>query len=226
MSTTAIILAGGTGVRFKGSIPKQFHEIGGKTLLEICLQRFHDHSGIDAIILVCPAEHVARSERIATACSKVVRVLAGGATRQGSSSIGTLAVPAGTGDLLIHDAARALVPPDLIGRVLAGLNTGAAVVPVVPAGDTTVRVDDAGAVLAVLDREKLRRVQTPQGFSLAIIRQAHELAQNEGFCDASDDCSLVLRYELAPVVTVDGDMANIKITYSTDLGIAKTLLKA
>ncbi len=195
-------------------------------MLEICLQRFQDHSGVDAVILVCPAEHLARAERIAAACSKVVRVLAGGATRQGSSSIGILAVPAGMENVLIHDAARALVPPDVIGRVLAGLNWGAAVMPVVPAGDTTVRVDDEGTVLAVLDREKLRRVQTPQGFTLEIIRQAHELAVNEGFCSASDDCSLILRYTLAPVVTVEGDPDNIKITYPSDLIVAEAILSS
>jgi len=94
---------------------------------------------------------------------------------------------------------------------------------VLAVGDTTVRVDDAGLVTAVLDRGKLRRVQTPQGFKLGIIRQAHELARNEGYDDASDDCSLVLRYNLAPVVTVDGDPDNIKITCPSDLIVAEAI---
>jgi len=77
----------------------------------------------------------------------------------------------------------------------------------------------------VLDRGKLRCAQTPQGFKLEIIRQAHKLAQSEGFNDAGDDCSLVLRYGLAPVVTVDGDAANIKITYPGDLVMAEAILQ-
>jgi 2-C-methyl-D-erythritol 4-phosphate cytidylyltransferase len=226
MSTIAIILAGGTGTRFNSKEPKQFLEIGGKTLLEICLRRFQDLEGIDGIVLVSPASHVARAEKIVAAgsFSKVTHVLPGGPTRQESSAIGVNAA-CGAENVLIHDAARALVPEAVIRRVLAALAAGGAVMPVLAVGDTTVRVDDAGMVTAVLDRGKLRRVQTPQGFKMDMIRQAHELARNEGFEDASDDCSLILRYNLAPVVTVEGDPRNLKITYSQDLILADSLLR-
>jgi 2-C-methyl-D-erythritol 4-phosphate cytidylyltransferase len=70
-----------------------------------------------------------------------------------------------------------------------------------------------------------RRVQTPQGFRSEVIRQAHELAAREGFVQASDDCSLVLRYGLAPVVTVAGDAANIKVTAPPDMELAEALLR-
>ena len=225
MSTTAIILAGGTGIRFNSKEPKQFLEIGGKTLLEICLGRFQDHEGIDGIVLVCPEKYLVRARKNALAYAKVRQVLAGGKTRQESSAIGVSAA-AGAATVLIHDAARALVSPAVIDRVLAALASGDAVMPVLPAGDTIVRVDDSGLVTAVLDRGMLRRVQTPQGFRLNIIRQAHELARREGFADASDDCSLVLRYDLAPVVTVEGDAANIKITYPEDMLMAEALMKS
>ena len=225
MNATAIILAGGTGTRFNSKEPKQFLEIGGKTLLEICLNRFQEHKAINQIVLVCPALHLARAEKIAAACPKVRLVLPGGPTRQESSAIGVAAAPEGTENVLIHDAARALVPPGVISRVLEALAQSRAVMPVLPASDTTVRVDDAEGVTAVLDRAKLRRAQTPQGFKLEIIRRAHELAEAEGFTDASDDCSLVLRYNLAPVVTVGGDAANIKVTVPPDLVIAEAILK-
>jgi 2-C-methyl-D-erythritol 4-phosphate cytidylyltransferase len=96
--------------------------------------------------------------------------------------------------------------------------------PVLPAGDTMVRVDDESRVMAVLDRGKLKRVQTPQGFRLELIRLAHELARAEGVTDAGDDCSLVLRGRLAPVIAVAGDVNNIKITYPEDLAIAEAIL--
>ncbi len=96
--------------------------------------------------------------------------------------------------------------------------------PVLAVNDTTVRVDGDGLVAAVLDRDKLRCVQTPQGFKLDVMRRAHELAENEGYEDAGDDCSLVLRYKLAPVVTVAGDPDNIKITYPSDFIVAEAIL--
>lgn len=226
MSTIAIILAGGSGTRFQGAEPKQFLKIGGKTLLGICLERFQGHPGIDGIVLVCPASGLPRAGKIVAggAFAKVVTILAGGKTRQESSAIGVAALPAGTENVLIHDAARALLPAAVVTRVLEALKKEEAVTPVVPAGDTTVRVDGKGKVMAVLDREKLRRVQTPQGFKQDIICLAHEMARAEGFPDASDDCSLVLRYQLAPVATVDGDVTNIKITYPEDLVLAEALM--
>jgi 2-C-methyl-D-erythritol 4-phosphate cytidylyltransferase len=223
MNTAAIILAGGAGARFNSPEPKQFLEMNGRTLLEICLQRFQDHSRIDGIVLVCPAEHLALAQKIATAFSKVANVLAGGASRQESSAIGVGAVPAAE-NILIHDAARALVPNAVIDRVLDALASARAVMPVLAVDDTAVRIDDAGTVAAVLDRGVLRRAQTPQGFKLDVIRGAHEMARSEKFADASDDCSLVLRTNLAPVVTVEGDPRNIKITYPLDLILAESIL--
>ncbi len=146
MKNIAIILAGGTGTRFKSKEPKQFIEIGDKTLLEICLERFQEHPAVDGIVLVCPASGLPRAGKIVAggAFAKVVAILAGGKTRQESSAIGVAALPAGAVNVLIHDAARALVPATVVTRVLAALDSGAAVMPVAPAGDTTVRVDGRG----------------------------------------------------------------------------------
>ena len=227
MKNLAIILAAGSGERLQSPVPKQFLLVAGRSLLEICLERFRDHRGIDGIILVSPADRLAMAEKAVAdgPFPNVIKVLPGGRTRQESSFIGVNAAPAGAENVLIHDAARALVPAEVITRVLEALAHSQAVMPVLLAGDTTVRVDDAGAVTAVLDRAKLRRVQTPQGFKLAIIRRAHELARAEGWADAGDDCSLVLRYGLAPVVAVAGTPSNIKITYPQDLVIAEALLR-
>jgi 2-C-methyl-D-erythritol 4-phosphate cytidylyltransferase len=226
MKNLAIILAAGSGARFNSPVPKQFLLVAGRSLLEICLARFQDHPGIDGIVLVCPAAHLPLAEKMVAAgcCPKVRKILPGGRTRQESSFIGVSAAPAGMENILIHDAARALVAPAVISRVLEALASAAAVMPVIPARDTTVRVDEAGRVTAVLDRSMLKQAQTPQGFKLEIIRQAHERARAEGFADASDDCSLVLRYKLTPIITVLGDPGNIKITYPQDLMMAEAIL--
>ncbi|MCX6557196.1 MAG: 2-C-methyl-D-erythritol 4-phosphate cytidylyltransferase [Candidatus Aminicenantes bacterium] len=227
MSTIAVILAGGSGERFGKALPKQFCIINGRSLLEICLEHFQGHPGIDAIVLVCPGAQLPLArETVAAGClAKVKEILAGGKTRQESSYIGIMAAPSAAENILIHDAARALVGPALIGRVLEALTGAMAVMPALPAGDTIVRTDEEAMVSAVLDRAKLRLVQTPQGFKAKIIRQAHEMARSEGFSEAGDDCSLVLRYRLAPVLTVEGDPGNIKITYPQDLAIAEAILK-
>jgi 2-C-methyl-D-erythritol 4-phosphate cytidylyltransferase len=227
MNTIAIILAAGSGARFNSPVPKQFIQVAGRSLLEICLERFRDHPGIDGIILVSPADRLEMAEKTIAdgPFPKVIRVLAGGRTRQESSAIGNAAVPESAENVLIHDAARALVPAGIITRVLEALAHSRAVMPVLPVNDMTIRIDEAGTVAAILDRAKLRRVQTPQGFKLEIIRRAHELARAEGFSGAGDDCSLVLRYGLAPVVSVEGSAGNIKITYPQDLAIAEALLK-
>jgi len=226
MKNLAIILAAGSGERLSGSLPKQFLQIAGRSLLEICLERFQEHPRIDGIVLVCPAVYLPLAEKTVAAgrFPKVKTILPGGKTRQESSFIGVSAAPAGVENVLIHDAARALVGPDVIDRVLEALAAGQAVMAALPAGDTIVRVDPAGLVTAVSDRSMLRLAQTPQGFKLRIIRRAHDRAHTEGFSEASDDCSLVLRYKLAPVVTVLGDPSNIKITYPQDLAIAEALL--
>jgi 2-C-methyl-D-erythritol 4-phosphate cytidylyltransferase len=233
MKNIAVILAGGSGERFGKALPKQFSAIAGRSLLEICLGHFQEHPGIAAIVLVCPNAQLALArETVASGrLAKVKEILAGGKTRQESSYIGVKATPSTAENILIHDAARALVSPAIIGRVLEGLTGAMAVMPALPAGDTIVRIDSAdlgrpfGAakVSAVLDRAKLRLVQTPQGFKAEIIRQAHEMARSEGFGEADDDCSLVLRYRLAPVKTVEGDPGNIKITYPQDLAIAEAI---
>ncbi len=227
MKNIAVILAAGSGERLPSPVPKQFLRIAGRSLLEICLERFRDHPGIDGIILVSPADRLAMAEKVIAdgPFPKVIKVLAGGKTRQESSAIGIAAVPEDVENVLIHDAARALVPPEVITRVLEALANSRAVMPVLPVSDTTIRIDDEGSVMAVLDRAKLRRVQTPQGFKLEIIRQAHEQARAHGFAAAGDDCSLVLRFALAPVVTVAGDASNIKITYPEDMVLAEALLK-
>lgn len=224
MKTTAIILAGGTGARFKSKEPKQFLKLGKKTLLDHCLQLFQEHKDIAKIVLVCPKAQLAKAQKIAAGYRKVAKVVPGGKTRQLSSAIGVAA--AGNAEfVLIHDAARAVVPKEVITRVLKALARSAAVMPVLAPGDTIVRVDNKGAVNAVLDRDKLRRVQTPQGLRASVIRIAHRLAQEDKKTDAPDDCSLVLEYGLAPVATVEGDAANIKITIPTDLALMEAVME-
>jgi 2-C-methyl-D-erythritol 4-phosphate cytidylyltransferase len=121
--------------------------------------------------------------------------------------------------VLVHDAARPLTPPDLVARVLAALAAGApAVVPALPAVDTTVVVDDLGVVVDAVPRAPLRRVQTPQGFDRATLVAAYA-ALREGQ-ELTDDAAVV-RAAGVPVLTVAGDERAAKITVAYDLELAE-----
>src|SRR5439155_26395945 len=118
--------------------------------------------------------------------------------------------------VLVHDAARALAPTDLVERVAAAVRAGhAAVIPLLPVVDTVKQVDLAGSVIGTVDRSALRIVQTPQGFRRSVLAQAHAAAVDEH----TDDAGLVEKLGI-PVTTVPGDDAAFKITTSADLARA------
>jgi 2-C-methyl-D-erythritol 4-phosphate cytidylyltransferase len=124
--------------------------------------------------------------------------------------------------VLVHDAARALTPPAMIARVVAELKAGsAAVIPVLPVTDTIKSVDVLGVVTGTPLRSELRAVQTPQGFSAQVLRDAHDA----GDLAATDDASLVERLGVS-VQTIAGEVRAFKITTPLDLVLARALLDA
>jgi 2-C-methyl-D-erythritol 4-phosphate cytidylyltransferase len=147
-------------------------------------------------------------------------VVAGGETRQASVAAALAATPEGFDIVLVHDAARALTPADLVERVAGAVRGGrAAVVPVLPVVDTVKQVGGDGQVLGTVDRSGLRTVQTPQGFRRDVLVAAHAAAVDEHTDDAG------LAEKLGVVVhTVPGDEAAMKITRPLDLAIAEVLL--
>ena len=156
----------------------------------------------------------------------MVKILDGGDTRQDSSRIGVTAAGHETyGKVLIHDAARPFVSKEIIDHMLAKLDTCTAVNVAIPSPDTIIEIDDRDFIKDVPDRRNLRRVQTPQGFRLPLIREAHRLALENDITNATDDCSLILRLNLAPVCVIEGSPLNIKITYPVDLQMAEKILE-
>jgi 2-C-methyl-D-erythritol 4-phosphate cytidylyltransferase len=150
-------------------------------------------------------------------------VVAGGATRQESVANALAVLPADIEFVLVHDAARALAPVQVIERVLASLHDGAsAVVPALPVADTVKVVED-GAVMRTLDRATLRLVQTPQGFTRAALERAHQVAEERGDTDTTDDAGLCEAAGIA-VRVVTGDAMAFKITRPLDLVLAEALL--
>ncbi|ASJ02091.1 ACP S-acetyltransferase [Thermococcus profundus] len=214
--TVAIILAGGTGSRVGWDVPKQFVKIAGKKVIEHTLDVFQNHPLVDEIyVVINPNYYEYFNEVILSKYPKIRKVLNGGNTRQESSRIGVFATEDDVENILIHDAVRPLITSDIITRVIKALENSCAVDVVIPAVDTVV-VSDGHKILRIPPRGYLYYGQTPQGFKRKVILKAHKLAEEEGFDNATDDCSLVLRYDLCDVTIVQGSKTNIKFTYDVD----------
>ncbi len=206
----ALILAGGRGERF-GS-PKQLVKVKGKTLLQFSLEAFQTHPEVDSIVLVINGELKKEVLNYRELYPKLSKIVEGGKSRQESSKLGLFSIQE-DGLVLIHDAARPNLKPELITRVLSALAKAPAAIPVVPVGETLAKLDGE-IVKEFPPRETFFRVQTPQGFKLSLIKEAHLRAPHDRF---TDDASLFMQSGMGPVVAVEGDPANIKITYPQDL---------
>lgn len=221
MNATGIVLAAGKGVRLGGNGPKQFRLVDGKEMFRHSVECLLSHPRIRDVILVVPEDWIPRALAMMNGSDSArVRMVAGKETRQGSSLAGVAAVAAGCTHVLIHDAARPWINPPLLDRILDALNRDDAVVPAIAVTDTLARLEQNGNVANFPDRSVFRRIQTPQGFRLEIIREAHERAMRDPAIMATDDAGLVHYFNLARVILVDGDIHNIKITTAADLDVA------
>lgn len=222
----AVLLAGGTGTRTGLDRPKQLVEVGGRTILEHALRALHDHPEVDEVLVVMAPGHLAAARAVTAGYPKVSAVIPGGDTRTAS----TLAALAHLGSadclLLLHDAARPLLPARVVTDCLAALADHGAVATAVPSTDTVFEVGPEGDVSGVPDRDRLRRAQTPQGFHSDVLRRAYVVAADDPDFVATDDCSVVHRYlpDVA-VAVVAGDEANLKVTSRLDLAVVEELLR-
>lgn len=197
-------------------------------MLAHSLGAFERSPHVDEIVVVSHPEHIEPAKKVAhdAAIGKLTNVVPGGATRSDSSRAALIAVPHEEGLILIHDAARPLVTVETISAVIAALDTHRAAAPAVPAADTIVEIHQE-VVTAVPSRNSMRRMQTPQGFHIATVREAYRLAADDPTFTASDDCGVVHRYlpDVA-IKLVAGSPRNLKVTHEEDLRMAELLLAA
>jgi len=210
----AIILAAGSGTRFKSEIPKQFIEIGNKRIIDYSIDAFKESKLIDKIIIVVSKQFI---NEVSKKYPNDI-VVEGGASRTESSYNGLLSCPEGSQKILIHDAARPFVSQRIILSCIDALDVYKAVVTSISVTDTIIKVSD-DYVLEVQDRDKLFLNQTPQGFEYNTIMKAHENSMEK----ATDDISLLKLNEIKCKI-VKGSPKNIKITNSTDIHTAKSIL--
>jgi 2-C-methyl-D-erythritol 4-phosphate cytidylyltransferase/2-C-methyl-D-erythritol 2,4-cyclodiphosphate synthase len=215
-----IVVAAGSGTRLGLGIPKAFATLGGRTLLERALDEVFAMAPAPQTIVVVPADRVDTTTRMLEGTGAIA--VEGGATRQESVARGLAALEPDVEIVLVHDAARALAPTDLLDRVAAAVvDRGHGVVPGVPVVNTVKRVDADELVLEELDRSALREIQTPQGFPRAAFSAAHAEAAEE----FRDDAALFAAAG-HPVVVVEGDPLAFKITTAWDLRRAEQVVGA
>lgn len=221
----AIVLAGGTSQRFGMGIPKQFVKLAGKTVIEHTLNVFENHPLIDEVYLVVNPSYRIMAEEILVRNSykKVTKILNGGKTRQESSMAGVRAIPDENSFVLIHDAVRPFVNDRIITNVIEKLTYYESVDVAVPATDTIVKVKD-DIVVEIPNRNELMYGQTPQGFQTKVIKKAYNMFERNPI-PSTDDCSLVLKYDLGKIGVVEGERFNIKITYPEDLYCADKIFQ-
>lgn len=221
MSAAAVIVAGGRGVRFGEEGPrKQFRELAGVPVAARACRPFLDVAEVGTVVLVVPPDVAADPPDWVRRLE--VTVTAGGAERRESVARGLAELPGSVGTVLVHDGVRPLVTVDLVGRVLSAAGGGSGAIPVLRLRDTVKEVREDGRVVRTLERSRLRRVQTPQGFPLEGLRRAHREARTD--VPATDDASLCEATGLE-VRTVAGDPENLKVTTPEDLARAAWILE-
>ncbi|MCR2784055.1 MULTISPECIES: 2-C-methyl-D-erythritol 4-phosphate cytidylyltransferase [unclassified Microbacterium] len=217
-----IVVAAGSGTRLGSGGPKAFVGLDAHTILRHCLHGVFAAPSAQ-VIVVAPAgrEGDALTDALEAAGDRrdLVHVVTGGATRQASVAAGLHAVWPDVEIVLVHDAARALTPPEVFDRVIAAIDQGAAgAIPALPVVDTLKRVE-GDRIVAAVDRAELAAAQTPQGFRRDLLEAAYRAAST----DFTDDAALVASAGHR-VVTVAGSERSFKITTPADLERARGLL--
>ncbi len=215
MSVVAVIVAGGSGIRAGGSLPKQYQFVGDKPVIRLTLETFQNHPLIDHVQTVIAPGHEELFAK-ATLGLAIAKPVSGGGTRQDSCRAGIEACQAKNPlKILIHDAARPFLSTDLITNIISELDHADAVIPGLPVADT-MKFAPSGIIERTVDRAALWFVQTPQGFHFDSILKAHQKAHAAGQSSFTDDAA-VAEYAGLKVQIIAGEQRNRKLTTQHDI---------
>jgi 2-C-methyl-D-erythritol 4-phosphate cytidylyltransferase len=223
LTTIALLLAAGTGSRLGHESPKGFVPLGGRPLFLHSVDAIRASGVVDSITLIVPGSLLKHARQLVDdASSFVTNVVAGGALRADSVSLGLDAISPDTEVVVCHDAARPFAPPKLFKRAIAALEGADGVVPLVPSPDTVKRVKGR-QILGTVPRGDVALAQTPQVFRANALRAAHQERRERP--EPTDDATL-LEEKGYRVVAVEGEVTNFKITTREDLHRAELVLSA
>lgn len=220
-------MAGGSSTRTQAAKTgelKQFRWVAGKPALLHSLQTFMARPDVLSVVCVLPRDYVADPPPWIFQCDIDRLLLApGGRTRTESVRHGLEDLPDEVSIVLVHDAARPLVDDATINRVVDTVRHGQSAIAALPVVDTLKEVDEEGRIVRTIERERLWRAQTPQGFPRDVIVRAHREAATERL-SATDDAGLCERLGI-PVVVVRGSERAMKITEEADFERAEALFR-
>jgi len=233
---SAIIVAGGKGLRMGHALRKQYLSLAGMPVLTHTLLPFHENNNINRIYLVVPEDdfEFCKSETLLPyKLDKKVELVPGGFERQGSVYNGLKAVEKSFAAgktvveeeiVVIHDGVRPFIKSDIIELCITGARNSGACITGIPSYDTVKNVSTSGDIRETVERDSIWFAQTPQAFRYSVIKNAHEHSKDSGFF-GTDDASLV-EFAGVKVKMVNGSRMNIKITTKEDLLLAKAILSA
>ncbi|MDT5068755.1 MAG: ribitol-5-phosphate 2-dehydrogenase / D-ribitol-5-phosphate cytidylyltransferase [Mycobacterium sp.] len=227
-NNTAVLLAGGVGIRVGLSQPKQLIKVAGRPIMEHTLATLEDHPDVDEILVMMAPGHLDAVRAMVTRGGfvKVTNILEGADTRSDTTRRALDALPDDDRKVLFHDAVRPLVSPRILTDCFAALDMYQAVDVAIPSADTIIEVSSQNTIKSVPRRASLRRGQTPQAFRLPVIREAYGRAAADPAFETTDDCTVVLRYlPEVPIWVVPGDDRNMKITEPIDVYLADKLFQ-
>jgi 2-C-methyl-D-erythritol 4-phosphate cytidylyltransferase/2-C-methyl-D-erythritol 2,4-cyclodiphosphate synthase len=217
---SALIAAGGRGLRFGGTQPKQLQLLGGRSILERSVDVFRGCEAVDDIVVALPAEWAQNAPPSLLAGSTPIEIVVGGERRRDSVARAFARVEHRADVVVVHDAARPFVTVETIERTIAAAVESGAAIAALAAHDTVKRANADRVVTATLPREEIFLAQTPQAFRTPVLRAALALGG-----DATDEAMLVEQAGHR-VRIVDGDPRNLKITTPADFVLAERLLDA
>ncbi len=220
----AIITGGGSGSRMGLTYPKQFHGLNGVPILARTLRVFQNSALIDEIIVVTPETHLEITGNLVRdyGIDKVRDITPGGRERQDSVKAGLNLVPEGTGLVVVHDAVRPLVSPELIEHCINAASVNRAAIAALPVHDTIKEAEGDLFIGKTIDRSRLWRAQTPQVAEPELLKEALKVAEEEAFA-ATDEAALLEQIGVK-VKLVKGLARNLKLTGPEDLSLAEALI--
>ena len=221
----ALVPAAGRGERLGPGVAKALRQLDGVPMLVHAVHALTASRSVDLVVVAVPAESIEEVRALLgqQELSRDVSVVAGGDSRPESVARALIGLPADVSIVLVHDAARPLVPPELVSAVVAAVRQGhRAVVPGLPMVDTVKEVNESENVTATPPRSRLRAIQTPQGFDRGVLQNAHAaMSHDDG--TITDDAGMVER--MGEVVhVIPGHEEAFKVTRPIDMILAEAIL--
>ena len=224
----ALIIAGGKGLRMQQEIPKQFITVNEKPVIVYTMEAFQRHADIDAIAVVCIEgwENILAAYAKQYHITKLRHIIPGGENGQSSIRNGVFELEKhyGRDDLvLVHDAIRPMLSTEIISSCIATATQYGSAIAVVPCQEAMLETQDQVSTNSSYPRANLKRTQTPQGFPIGVLADAHREALERGITNSIASCTLMV--ELGKTIYFSaGSEKNIKLTTPEDIDIFRALL--